>query len=295
MLPDLCCIGHITLDHVITPEASVTMPGGTAFYFSHAVHNLNVAYALVTSLAEKEMRFAEDLRNDGIQVTVMPSSHTVIFENKYSENLNHRTQRVLQTADPFTPESLSSLQANVFHLGPLLADDVSSAAIKALASKGNLSLDVQGFLRRVEDEKVVPIDWNEKEKILPLIHFLKVNEEEMHVLTGQSDAHDGARMLSDWGAKEVIVTLGSKGSVVFDGETFYTIPAYAPRRVHDATGCGDTYMAGYLYQRIKGNPIQQAGEFAAAMASIKIADSGPFDGTEEDVALFLKDAVAIDA
>ncbi len=54
-----------------------------------------------------------------------------------------------------------------------------------------------------------------------------------------------------------------------------------PPPVIDATGCGDTYMAGFLYQRIKGASLQEAGEFAAAMATLKIQSSGPFTGTRQ--------------
>jgi len=47
-------------------------------------------------------------------------------------------------------------------------------------------------------------------------------------------------------------------------------------------------MAGYLYQRIKKDaPIQQAGEFAAAMAGLKTMSPGPFVGTEDEVIRFL--------
>ncbi len=53
--------------------------------------------------------------------------------------------------------------------------------------------------------------------------------------------------------------------------------------VADATGCGDTYMAGYLSQRMKGADLQEAGEFAAAMASLKMESPGPFRGTEKDI------------
>jgi sugar/nucleoside kinase (ribokinase family) len=83
--------------------------------------------------------------------------------------------------------------------------------------------------------------------------------------------------------KEVVITLGSKGSVVYFEDVFYDIRAYKATEVVDATGCGDTYMAGYLYQRIKGSSVQYAGEFAAAMATLKIQSSGPFTGKEEDV------------
>jgi sugar/nucleoside kinase (ribokinase family) len=46
-------------------------------------------------------------------------------------------------------------------------------------------------------------------------------------------------------------------------------------------------MAGYLYQRVKGVDIQQSGQFAAAMASLKMESPGPFTGTENDVFEFL--------
>ncbi len=285
---DICCVGHITLDKVITPEATVEMPGGTAFYFSNAIRHMDVRYALVTAVAAHEMPIVAALRAKGLNVHVFTSARTVYFENRYTNDQNHRTQRVLQTADPFTPGQLTSVEATVYHLGPLLADDFPAEALTVLAQKGKVSLDVQGFLRRVEGKSVRAIDWTAKKEALPSVYFLKVNEEELGVLTGCTEVQEGAKMLAEWGVKEVIVTLGSRGSVVYDGLDFYTIPAYPPLRLQDATGCGDTYMAGYLYRRIKGSPIQQAGEFAAAMATLKINASGPFTGTEKDVEAIVK-------
>ena len=91
-------------------------------------------------------------------------------------------------------------------------------------------------------------------------------------------------MRADWGVREVVITLGSLGSVIYADGSFSYIQAYIPTTsVVDATGCGDTYMAGYLYQRTKGAAIQDAGEFAAAMATLKIESSGPFTGNREDV------------
>ena len=90
----------------------------------------------------------------------------------------------------------------------------------------------------------------------------------MQVLTGTANIKKGARQMADWGAKEIIITAGSKGSVIYNNEQFYLIPAFYPSKVKDATGCGDTYMAGYLSQRVKGIGIQESGEFAAAMASL---------------------------
>ncbi len=286
---DICCIGHITLDKIVTTQSVVYMPGGTSFYFSNAIHKMNIAYLLVTALAEKEMDAVFALRSNGIEVKVLPSRHTVFFENRYSENQDQRTQKVFQKADPFTAAQLSSVEASIYHLGPLLADDICVETIRALSKKGKLSLDVQGYLREVRNEEVVAIDWAAKKEALRYIDILKANEYEMKVLTGITDIRAGARLLAEWGVKEVIITLGSKGSVIYHEGIFFDIPAYVPMAVIDGTGCGDTYMAGYLFKRLKGAGLQEAGEFAAAMATKKIESSGPFIGTEEDVLTLLSE------
>jgi sugar/nucleoside kinase (ribokinase family) len=280
---NICCVGHITLDKVITTKSVVHMPGGTSFYFSNAIQNLGLSYCLVTAVAQQEMHIVTGLRSLGIEVRSLPSMHTVYFQNTYPENRDHRTQKVLQKADPFTIERLDGIDASIFHLGPLLADDMPAGMLKELSQKGLVSLDVQGYLREVRQENVCAIDWAEKKEVLQYVHTLKANESEMKMITGHSDVHTAAGILSNWGVKEVVMTFGSMGSVIYAGGIFYTIPAYQPLSVVDTTGCGDTYMAGYLSQRVKGVSIQEAGEFAAAMATLKIEISGPFTGNKEEV------------
>ena len=288
---DLCCVGHITLDKVVTPKNTVHMPGGTSFYFSHAIkHFDDIDFTLVTAIAESEMAVADDLRSKGIDVKVLPSKHSVYFENIYGENQDNRTQRVLAKADPFTVNQLEDTEAGIFHLGTLLADDFSLEVVKYLSEKGLVSVDSQGYLREVREQNVYAIDWAGKEEALQYIHFLKANEHEMEVLTGYSDVISAAKQLYAWGVKEVLITLGSLGSVIYDGETFYKIPAYKPKEVVDATGCGDTYMTGYLYKRAKGAGIEEAGRFAAAMSTLKIEGLGPFKGSKEDVIYCLNTA-----
>lgn len=287
----ICCIGHITHDKIITPETEVDMPGGTSYYFAHAMYHLNGGkdFQLVTSLAETDMQAVTDLRQLGINVSVIPSRHTVYFENKYGENQNNRTQRVLAKADPFTVESLKNLKASVFHLGSLLADDFSLQVIESLAERGEVSVDSQGYLREVRGEKVYAVDWKEKREALRHIDVLKVNEYEMEVLTGHNDAHDAALQLAEWGVKEVCVTLGNYGSVILEDNHFYDICAYPPLRVVDATGCGDTYSTGYLYMRSRGANPSEAGHFAAAMSTLKLEANGPFARTEDDVWHIIKE------
>ena len=272
------------MDKVVTPKNTVYMPGGTSYYFSHAIkHFDDINYALVTALAESEMQSVEELRAEGVEVAVMPSRHTVYFENIYGENQDNRTQRVLAKADPFSIDYLRQIEAQIFHLGSLLADDFSLEVVRYLSQKGLVSVDSQGYLREVREQNVYAVDWPEKKEVLRYVHFLKANEHEMEVLTGYTDPEQAAKEIYSWGVKEVLLTFGSMGSLIYDGETFHRIPAYLPNEVVNATGAGDTYMTGYLYQRAKGASIEEAGCFAAAMTTLKIEGMGPFSGTKADV------------
>lgn len=289
---DICCIGHITLDKIITPKQTIYMPGGTSYYFSHGISHLNdwKNYKLVTSLAPSEYSSVDELTGKGLNVEIIPSKKTVYFENSYGINQNNRTQRVLAKADPFTVEKIQHIEAKIFHLGSLLSDDFSLDVIKYLSNKGILSVDAQGYLREVRGENVYPIDWCEKKEALKYVHILKVNEHEAKVLTGLDDYQAAARQLAEWGVKEVLLTLGSEGSIIYAENSFYYIPAYPPKEVVDATGCGDTYMLGYLYMRNKGVSYEEAGCFAAALSTVKLEKSGPFSGTEEDAWKIIKDS-----
>ena len=288
---DICTIGHLTLDKIVTSQSVTYMPGGTSFYFSKALAHAGINYQLITALAPQEYYILDELRADGIEVYNVPSTHTVYFENSYSDDQNYREQQVLQKASPFSLAQLPDLTAKVYHLGPLLADDIPVRVIQELAKKGLVSLDVQGYLRRVWNKKVVYQDWPAKRKILPHVSILKANESEMTLVTGRKNAWDGARYLADLGVREVIITLGSEGSLVYTDGVFHNIPAFKPVAVVDATGCGDTYMAGYLLKRVQGYPVQQAGEYGAALATIKVGQSGPFTGSLVDVPALLGQGV----
>lgn len=285
MKKDICCIGHITKDKIVTPRQTVYMAGGTSFYFAYALNGLpkKVTFELATKLGADEMGVVEDMRKAGLDVRTWPSRHSVFFENIYGEDQNDRTQKVRAKADPFTVDEMEGLDANIFHLGSLLADDFSPEVVKYLSTKGRISIDAQGYLREVRGEDVYPIDWAGKRDILACTDIIKVNEHEMEVITGSTDPREAARQLADWGVKEVVVTLGSYGSLILSEGVFHEIPAYAPREIVDATGCGDTYSAGYLYCRSLGESFDEAGKFAAAMCTLKLEHNGPFDRCAAEV------------
>lgn len=266
------------------------MAGGTSFYMAHGMHHLSqdFPFQLVTKIGQESQEEVDHLRQMNIDVVSYSSPHSVFFENHYGLNSNQRTQRVLAKAAPFTIEEMEPLAAEVFHLGSLLADDFSPEIVKFLAQKGCISIDVQGYLREVRGEKVYAVDWKDMDAVLPYVDIVKLNEHEMYAIMHTNDPKIVAEKLASYGVREVIITLGSYGSLIYADKTCYEIPAYTPRKIVDATGCGDTYSTGYLYMRSQGATFQEAGRFASAMCTLKLEHNGPFEGSLKDIETLIK-------
>ena len=297
---EIICIGHITHDHIVTPDIDLHIPGGTAWYFAWGMQaladsdtNESSPYRLITAVGEEDMPAVQQLREAGVRVEVLPSQATVYFENKYGANMNNRQQRVLSKAAPFTWDRLEPLLKGVerpyFILGSLLADDFPLDVIKHLHQIGRVVVDVQGYLRGVVGEEVRATDWLQKQEALQYVDVLKTNEYEMDVLTGEQDPIKAVHKLGQWGVGEVLLTLGDLGSFIYrrKEDTTTRIESFPPRKLVDATGCGDTYTMAYVYRRTQGAPVAEAGRFAAAVASLKLEHSGPFHGTVQQVQTLL--------
>jgi sugar/nucleoside kinase (ribokinase family) len=275
---DVCVIGHLTTDFLeIDGKTETAMPGGTAFYTSMALRSLGLNVAVITRLSvEDRAMLLGGLEIAGIHVFAAESRQTTVFENIYSRgNLNSRFQRIRSVASPFSFDDLADRSASIFHIGPLTNLDISADFLAAAAAKGQpISLDIQGCLRDVTQGEVRLIDWPEKEKGLAFVDILKTNEEEARILSGETDVNKAALTLAEIGPKEVIITQGNRGSTVFSGHDLFHIPAFPVKQIIDPTGCGDTFMAGYLGERLKSHDITRAGRFAAYLASLKLERFG---------------------
>ena len=109
---------------------------------------------------------------------------------------------------------------------------------------------------------------------------------EAEVLTGLTDRVEAAKMLHDWGAKEVVITHNTE-VLAYDGNKVYTCPIKA-RNLSGRTGRGDTTFAGYIAERQRDS-VEEALNFCTALVSLKMETPGPFKGTREDVLAYMKE------
>lgn len=276
-------IGPVSSDIVrIAGQPDRHQPGGAVYYAGMALRALGVPVDIITRAALADApALLDPLRQAGAEVTQLPSSETVRFINIYGPDTDERRQQVLGRADPFTLQDLPPIMTQWVYFAPLLSGDISPALIIQMAQSGKyrIALDAQGMLRGVKDGAVYPQQWDASRDVLPYINILKADAAEAALLTGQSDAALSARILCGHGADHALVTLGDGGAVLCHRGALLHVPACRPTGkdwpVIDITGCGDTYLAAYLSQILRGEKFGLAGRFAAAAAALKLTAYGP--------------------
>jgi sugar/nucleoside kinase (ribokinase family) len=283
---DIAVIGHFAKDKIVVRGEERVSSGGSVYYGALAVRRMGLRVAVVTRLRQDDFGLLDELKDQGILVFAQPSEQTSGIENTYfTEDMDRRVCKPLGFAGPFRSEDLPDIQAKTFLVGPIMAGEVDIPLLRTLSGKGSVALDAQGFVRVREGEELVFRDWPQKREGLSLVDVLKVDTAEAEVLTGQTEASLSAvrqamRELAAYGPREIVLTRPQE-VLVYAGREFYRAP-FDPKEVRGRTGRGDTCFAGYLGRRLTADP-EEACRFAAAMASLKLEQPGPFRGSIEDV------------
>lgn len=129
--------------------------------------------------------------------------------------------------------------------------------------------------------------------LLKLADILTPNETEAAQLTGvpvtgRRSAVEAARILLSRGVKNVIVTLGKKGSVLVTEDAVRFFPAFRVKPV-DSTAAGDAFSGALACSMAKGADITDGIRFASAVAALTVTREGAQDSlpTPAEVRRFL--------
>lgn len=98
-------------------------------------------------------------------------------------------------------------------------------------------------------------------------------------------------ILSQWGPKEVVMTLGSKGSIGWNGGEVRSQETF-PIDAVDTTGAGDVYHGAYIYGLLQGWNMPECMRFASAASAIKCKEIGARKGIPnlEEMKKFMKNS-----
>jgi sugar/nucleoside kinase (ribokinase family) len=286
VLFDVCVIGHVARDiNTIRGVEHAASPGGAAYYSTMVYCRLGLQVAVVTKVAVEDEPLLRELKDAGVAVFNLPSEVTTTFRNIYPlSNPDVRVQRVDARAGPIPASALPDVRALIWQIGPLTKSDVELAMIGRCAGLGGLvGMDVQGLTRDVVDGQVRASGAAVQVDDLRDLDVLKADEEEILTYTGADSVETAVAKVHGAGVREVLITRGSEGAVIYGGGAAIAIAAVPPRRTVDATGCGDTYLAAYLARRLSSDDLRECGAFAAAAAAINIESFGAFRGSATEI------------
>ena len=124
---------------------------------------------------------------------------------------------------------------------------------------------------------------------LPMIDYMTPNEDEAKYYTGQEDPKEAAKVFLEYGVRNVMIKLGSKGCYFRNAKEEIELPAYRIKAV-DSTGAGDNFIAGFASEILRGNSCREALRFANACGAICTTALGSGTGLKnrEQVCRFLE-------
>lgn len=113
---------------------------------------------------------------------------------------------------------------------------------------------------------------------LEYVDVITPNETEASQLSGidvqdLASAKEAAQRIVSQGAQRMIITMGSRGALILDGNQFQHIPAFAALSV-DTTGAGDAFNGALAASIAKGQSLAQAATYASAFASLSVEREG---------------------
>ncbi|MEM5016426.1 aminoimidazole riboside kinase [Metabacillus indicus] len=190
-------------------------------------------------------------------------------------------------------------ESKILHYGSIsmISGPSKSATVKAveLARENGMIVSYDPNLRLSlwENEETA------KETILSMFgkaDLIKISEEELEFLTGESDIEKGVEKLSAYHIPLLFITMGSEGSYAFTKNGAVKIDAMRVNAV-DTTGAGDAFVSGILYQlhelethpgELNADELKRIGRFASVSGGLAASVKGamtalPTLGEVEDI------------
>lgn len=277
-------MGPVTKDRIIKKDKIFNTVGGGVYYQSAVISGFEIQNTVVTTLSKIDKNLLQNFRED-VQIIPVYTEKTMKFENIYpNDNPNHRIQKSQIPVNPINPPIFSDMNIKEYDailLSPLSPYDIPLETVKYLHKQNiPIYLGAQGYLRHIKNDNVVLKPWKDYKNFLKLVNYLFLDEMEARVILGNShdDFVEIAKILSNFGPEEVVITRGDQGVIIYSkktvGKGIYDISAFKPEKIVDPTGLGDTFMAAYAVKKQETDDPEKCGRFASYVATLKIGQKG---------------------
>ncbi len=169
---------------------------------------------------------------------------------------------------------------SLFSLGDITFPEHSGETVVSLFQNEIPQASTEAIIRECKKRNMLVL-WNiapacqqkPSKETLEAVDFLICNRPELIVLIGEGDNETLAHVLRSWGAANVIVTLGEKGSLLVTAQEAYYQEAF-PVNVVDTVGTGDCFCGVFACSLSFDVSVKESLRRASAAAALSATVRG---------------------
>lgn len=170
-------------------------------------------------------------------------------------------------------------ESNIVILQNEIPIDVTEYVLKKSKEYNNINIFNPAPAYRFKKEMYINVD------------YLILNETELEYIfdVDYTKVDEIVKVKKEYGIKNMIVTLGEKGSISIDiNDEVVKHNAYKVKAV-DTTAAGDSFIGTFAYMIVEGNTLYESIKYATAVSAIVVTRKGAQESipTKNEIDLFL--------
>ena len=265
-------VGSITIDKIVDQGRTFFKLGGVTTYSGITYSRHGIKSYIVANLAGPDGHLLDQLHQENIIVYNGHSDHTSRFNIHIKGD--DRFLELPRRARPIESGQIKAVMRKVdgLHLGPLHPLDFEVVVLNFLRNtRLIIFLDVQGYTRKIINEKVYPGVSDKLAEGLRIAQVAKADGAELKAILDfyQMSINE---LTTKFNIQELVVTLGPKGGFVqqHSGKKFH-YDAHKIDSILDSIGAGDVFFAAYIISRFAdGKDIPDACRYASQTAAQQV-------------------------
>jgi len=214
-----------------------------------------------------------------LQRSAASTTTTIVIMNRAGDRqfIQHvgSSHEVFPEPYSFPPDVTAGIthyhQANIFAL-PNLRRHSGEQMRRAKAAGLTTSIDTGWATDSKWVETLAPA--------FPHCDLLFMNEDEARATTHRDTPNEMAAALRGLGATDIILKLGPRGCIVYEGPSTTHLPAFAVHAV-DTTGAGDCFAGAFFAALHRGYSLTEAARIANAMGAMVVSHIGATTGVTD--------------
>lgn len=300
-MKNICVIGSLNMDLVVNVDA-MPKPGQTIIgsNFKEVPGGKGANQAVAMARLNGNVSMIGKVGEDGFGQTLINSLKNDKVDTTYIQTTKGSTGVALITVDKNAQNSIVVSPGANFEVKE---EDIDNN-IKAIENSDIVVLQLETPLNTIKYALNKAKELNKytilnpapavklDDEIIKNVDLLTPNETELEIISGVSieteeDIQKAAQIMIEKGVKELIVTLGSKGSLYINKEKSMFKKAYKVEAV-DTTAAGDSYTGALAVALSQDKGIADAMDFASKVGALSVLKEGAQSSlpTLEDVINF---------